>query len=279
MKKQVSLLFLIVLLVLFSVGCSEKKESASKKEKTTKMTEEKSEKQEYSFYKEENKERYEAYQKQNTALSWKDVILRVNIGLDSPYYENTIASPYLNTTKLLVNKYYYLKEDYVPDNLVELTTTYSKGGISLVKEVALAFQELVDKAKADGYQIRAMSAYRSYQYQVNLYNRYVRQDGQEAADTYSARPGFSEHQTGLCVDVDDRVKSFTDFENTESFKWMQENAYLYGFVLRFPKGKENITGYDYESWHYRYVGKEIAKYIKEHDITFDEYYMEFLDTK
>ena len=185
----------------------------------------------------------------------------------------------MNTIKLLVNKYRYLKEDYVPNNLVELTKEYSKGGIYLVDEAANAFQELVDNAKKDGLEVRAISAYRSYAYQVNLYNRYKKEDGEAAADTYSARPGFSEHQTGLCVDVDNRVKSFTEFEETKSFNWMQEHAHEYGFILRFPNDKENITGYTYESWHYRYVGKEIATYIKKNNITWDEYYMEFLENE
>ncbi len=265
MKKNVFLLILCLFVVLTACG----------KQQTSSNPHEKEEKA--SFYKKENQERYQAYQKQMPDLSFKDVILRVNIGLDQPYYTHTVESPYQNTNQLLVNKYYYLGEDYVPKNLVELDGTYSKGGIYLVKEAAQAFQKMVDQAKADGYSIRAISAYRSYQYQVHLYQRYVDQDGQEEADTYSARPGFSEHQTGLCVDVDNRVMDFNHFEETKSFQWMMENAARYGFILRYPKGKEAITGYQYEAWHYRYVGEEIANDIKEHGMTYDEYYMEFID--
>ena len=121
--------------------------------------------------------------------------------------------------------------------------------------------------------------YRSYEYQVNLYNKYVENDGIKEADTYSARPGYSEHQTGLCVDVYDGEIDYTNFEKSDSYNWMQENAYKYGFILRFPKGKENLTGYQYESWHYRYVGKKIAKYIKENDLTLEEYYAKFIEGK
>ena len=128
------------------------------------------------------------------------------------------------------------------------------------------------KARESNLNIIAMSAYRSYQYQVTLYNNYVKQDGKEEADAYSARPGYSEHQTGLATDVYNQKETYTNFEKTEEFKWMQENAYKFGFILRFPKGKEEETGYQYESWHYRYVGKEAAKYIKENNITFEEYY-------
>ena len=117
-----------------------------------------------------------------------------------------------------------------------------------------------------------MSSYRSYQYQYNLYNRYVNTDGIEAADTYSARPGYSEHQTGLAVDVYNGKEDFTNFEKTKEYNWMQDNAYKFGFILRFPKDKVLETGYQYESWHYRYVGKEIAKYIHDNNLCFEEYY-------
>ncbi len=265
--------FVIAIFLIFSfflVGCSSKKENPAFKNEVK-------EKKTYSFYKLSNKERYELYQKSHPKLSEKEVILFVNLGLDQDYYTHTSPSKYLNTNKVLVNKYYYLDKNYVPDHLVEMSQEYSKGGIFLVDEVYQAFQRLVDDAKKDGVLIRAISAYRSYSYQVDLYNRYLLKDGREVADTYSARPGFSEHQTGLCVDVDDFKHSFTQFEKTDSFLWMQDNAYQYGFILRFPKDKENITGYSYESWHYRFVGKRVARYIQDHHITFDEYYMEFLE--
>ena len=177
----------------------------------------------------------------------------------------------------MVNKYYYLKDTYVPENLEALDTNYSKGGIYLVKEAKDAFISLVDTAKQEGYTIRAISAYRSFDYQKNLYQSYVNQDGATIADTYSARPGFSDHQTGLVVDVDNRELDFNSFENTKEFLWMQEHAQDFGFILRYPKGKEDITGYTYESWHYRFVGVELAKKIKASNLTFDEYYMRYLD--
>ena len=126
--------------------------------------------------------------------------------------------------------------------------------------------------KKENLNIIAMSTYRSYSYQVDLYKRYVKQDGEEKADTYSGRPGHSEHQTGLAVDVYNKTENYTNFEKTKEFTWMQEHAHEYGFILRFPKGKENETGYQYESWHYRYVGVDAATYIHENNITFEEYY-------
>ncbi len=231
------------------------------------------------YYNKEYKERYTAYQKEFPNISFEDVVTRVNIGLDKPYYTNTKKTPYQNKDYILVNKYIYMENDYIPENLEDLDTSYSRSGMKLVKSAKDSLEKMIESAKNDGYTIRVMSSYRSYNYQVNLYNRYVNTDGKEAADTYSARPGFSEHQTGLCVDIDDSKINYTNFEKSESFKWMQENAHLYGFILRYPEDKTEITGYTYESWHYRYVGKEIATYIKKHNITFDEYYVKFIENK
>lgn len=235
--------------------------------------------QKIDYFREEYLDRYLAYQEKNKELTPTEIVTRVNIGLDQEYYSKTRKSPYLNKDYLLVNKYIYMGEDYIPNNLESLDTSYSRSGMMLVKSAKEALEEMVTQAKQDGYTIRVMSSYRSYLYQVNLYNQYVENDGKKAADTYSARPGFSEHQTGLCIDIDDSKINYTNFENSSSYQWMQENADQYGFILRYPKGKEDITGYTYESWHYRYVGKKIASYIKKHNITFDEYYVMFIENK
>lgn len=223
--------------------------------------------------------RYESYYQKNKDLTIEEVITRVNIGLDYSFYTHTKETPYLNKTYILVNKFYHLGKDYVPENLEKINEEYARSGMELVDVAKNAFEKMAEQAKKDNSPIIAMSSYRSYDYQLDLYNKYVENDGVSAADTYSARAGYSEHQTGLCVDIYDGVLDYTNFEKSDSFKWMQENAYQYGFILRFPKGKENITGYQYESWHYRYVGKKIAKYIKEHNITFEEYYAKFIEGK
>ena len=225
------------------------------------------------YYKKEYQKRYLEYQKENPNLSVENIVTYVNIGIDKPYYTNTKPSKNLNTNLILVNKYNYLTEDYIPENLEPIDIAYARSGMQLVSEARSAFETLSEDAKKEGMNIIAMSSYRSYDYQVNLYDNYVATDGKEAADTYSARAGYSEHQTGLAVDVYNKVLPYTSFEETEEFNWMQENAYKYGFILRFPKDKVNITGYQYESWHYRYVGKEAAKYIHNHDLTLEEYYV------
>lgn len=228
------------------------------------------------YYKSNNIKRYQDYHKLNNNLSVSDVVTRVNLNLDLPYYTNTKEAKYLNTFYTLVNKYNYLRDDFVPNNLVEMTTPYSKEGIYLVEEARDNFYKLVDKAKEEGLTIRAISAYRGYTYQKRLYDKYVEADGVNKADTYSARPGFSDHQTGLAIDVDNTTSSFENFTNTKEYQWMLDNSYKYGFILRYPSGKESITTYQFESWHYRYVGLKLAKKIKASNLTFDEYFTRYL---
>lgn len=228
------------------------------------------------YYKSNNIKRYQDYHKLNNNLSVSDIVTRVNLNLDLPYYTNTKEAKHLNTFYTLVNKYNYLRDDFVPNNLVEMTTPYSKEGIYLVEEARDNFYKLVDKAKEEGLTIRAISAYRGYTYQKRLYDKYVEADGVNKADTYSARPGFSDHQTGLAIDVDNTISSFENFTNTKEYQWMLDNSYKYGFILRYPSGKESITTYQFESWHYRYVGLKLAKKIKASNLTFDEYFTRYL---
>jgi D-alanyl-D-alanine carboxypeptidase len=147
----------------------------------------------------------------------------------------------------------------------------------LRNEARLAFERMAIKAKEEGYNIFAVSTYRSYNYQATLYNKYVARDGKDVADRYSARPGHSEHQTGLAVDVADSSLNFGTFGNTKEFAWMKENAYKYGFILRYTAETEWITGYLNEPWHYRYVGEDVATYIHSNPMTYEEYYVRFLD--
>ena len=229
------------------------------------------------FFKTEYIDRYVSYKKEHPELDDETIVVYVNIGLDNDYYTNVKDSPNKYTNTVLSNKYNYLGDDYVPKDLVEINSNYSSGKKQMTKEAAHAFEEMAKAAKKNGYNIRAVSTYRSYSYQKGLYNNYANQDGKKKADTYSARAGYSEHQTGLAVDVDNTKVSYTQFGSTKEFGWMKENAYKYGFILRYTKETEAITGYINEPWHYRYVGKDIAKYIYNNSMTFEEYYVRFLD--
>ena len=129
---------------------------------------------------------------------------------------------------------------------------------------------MFDDAKKEGLTLYVNSAYRSYNSQKEVYQEYVVSHGKDASK-YAAMPGYSEHQTGLALDIFKPGTTTKTFENTKEAAWLAKNAHKYGFILRYPKGKENITGYAYESWHYRYVGIDIAKKIFEENITFEEY--------
>lgn len=266
---------LILILIIFLIGFIIMNNKPSTKDKRLKELNNIDQKIDYFNYK--NINRYIKYKKKHKNLSNKQVIIDVNIGIDKKYYTNTKKSKYLNTNKVLVNKYNYLGKNYIPNNLENINIKYARKGMKLVKEARIAFEKMAKDAKKDGYNIIAMSSYRSYKYQVDLYNKYKKKDGKEAADTYSARPGYSEHQTGLATDIYNGKTDFNNFEKTKEFKWMQKNAHKYGFILRFPKDKVKQTGYQYESWHYRYVGKKASKYIKKHKLCFEEYYIKKIE--
>lgn len=156
--------------------------------------------------------------------------------------------------------------DYTP----ELETLE---GQQLDERIIGAMQDMVSAARAQGLQVLLSSGYRSNETQTYLFNRKVSQYGEAVAQTIVARPGTSEHQTGLCCDITDHYYEMKDasLENTEMYKWMSAHCAEYGFIVRFPKGKEDITGIIYEPWHFRYVGKEAAAYIMEHDLTLEEF--------
>ncbi|WP_433946960.1 D-alanyl-D-alanine carboxypeptidase family protein [Paenibacillus sp. SN-8-1] len=180
---------------------------------------------------------------------------------------------------VLVNKQFGLPDDYEPKDLVypNVPFTFSEkiDKRKMRKEAAAALEEMFAGAKEDGVYLAGVSAYRSKKTQTSLFNRYVKKDGLEKAKTYSAVPGYSEHQTGLAIDVsgsDGKCAAESCFGGTKEAEWLKEHAQEYGFIIRYPEGKESITGYKYEPWHIRYVGKEIAQDVTSKGITLEEYY-------
>ena len=170
----------------------------------------------------------------------------------------------------LVNKNNKLPISYIPNDLELISNEYSLDNKYLRHEARIHFEDMAKAAKEGGFNIIAVSTFRDFTYQEKLYNNYVNSKGFYYADMASARAGHSEHQTGLAVDVADSSYDYDNFESTKEFNWMQKNAYKYGFILRYPKAKFHITGFKYEPWHYRYVGK-IAKYIYKNNLTLEEY--------
>ena len=174
---------------------------------------------------------------------------------------------------ILVNKENPLLEDYVPDDLQRIGSFCSESDKMLVKEACINFEIMCADALKDNMNIKAISAYRSYDYQKKLYEYYIKTRGLKYASKCSAKPGYSEHQTGLAVDVMGENGDYNLFGKTKEFKWMMKNSYKYGFILRYPSDKEKITGYKYEPWHYRYVGKKLAATLFLENITLEEYYL------
>ncbi len=220
-------------------------------------------------------QRYIAYHRKVPAYGIHDVVYRVNVGLDYPFYENVTTTEYPYGLLVLVNKYNRLPEDFSQYNLVAMDRAYTSGGQQLLAGVAYEkYVEMADAAKKEGLSMRVVSAYRTEAYQGTLYNNKVRTTGKVNADNYSARAGHSEHQTGLAVDINST--KFV-FEYSPEYKWLLNHAHEYGFILRYPKGKEWLTGYSFEAWHYRYVGVEAAKIIHDEDLVYEEYYARYID--
>ncbi|MCR4926181.1 MAG: M15 family metallopeptidase [Clostridiales bacterium] len=169
-----------------------------------------------------------------------------------PVIETRNGVTYVNGI-LVVNKTYSIPSSY---------------GNGIDPQAAAAFNKLVAAAKKDGYSIYSISDYRPYSSQQRIYNGYVNREGKAGADRHSARPGHSEHQTGLAYDVNSLDQNFG---KTAEGRWIANNCYKYGFILRYPKGKESITGYMYEPWHIRYLGVENAKKVYDTGLTLEEY--------
>lgn len=223
-------------------------------------------------YKEENNERYIKFNNKNKDLTIDEVVKSVNINLDINFYENIEESPNKNTNLILVNKHYALDKDYIPNDLVQVDYKYTSGiTVYANKEAKEKFEELSTDASAVGLNIKAISAYRSYEYQKKLYEEYLLNDPKEIVDTYSARAGHSEHQTGLAFDVYNVSSPYTSFGETKEYEWVKINAHKYGFIIRYTSSNQHITGYKNEPWHLRYVGVVAAKHIYENDITLEEY--------
>ncbi len=215
-------------------------------------------------------DRYNSYYEDND-YSYEDVVTYVNINLDLPVYTDTteVADP--NDLLVLVNKYHYLPDGYKPSDLAYLPGAYGNN-VPMREVIVEPFKELQAAAEEEiGVNFMPTTAFRDYNFQRTLYNNYVASDGVAAADTYSARPGYSEHQTGLSIDLKNTAISGSTRLTDENYEWLSNNAHRFGFIIRFPEDKTDITGYQFENWHIRYVGFDAAKIIYEQDLTLEEY--------
>lgn len=192
--------------------------------------------------------------------------------------ENFQSKTIKDDITMVVNKDNELDQDYVPKDLRTVNVNFSFKGNSEEKtmrdESATALETMIKDSQKAKVNLIAVSAYRSYKNQENIYNNSVKIQGKDHADKFSAEPGKSEHQSGLSIDLSCNFvgnKLVQNFDKTKEGIWLKNNCYLYGFIIRYPKDKEKITGYSYEPWHIRYVGKIAAKEIKEKNLSLEEY--------
>lgn len=223
------------------------------------------------YYKKDNLNRYLKY---DSKYEVDEIIKRVNSNIDYSFYKDTVNTDLSKGNLMIVNKHYYLG-GYIPEDLKSIPSKYGNGQIT--SETLDHFIMMSDDMNKEGLFLTVKSSYRSFNTQKSLYNRYKSENGLTWADNWSARPGYSEHQTGLALDLGTKTSSsLGGFKNTKEYIWVKDNCHKYGFILRYESGQEYITGYNFESWHYRYVGIEVATKIKELGITFEEYYEYFV---
>lgn len=225
-----------------------------------------------------NYNKYLEYKEYHEKTSYEDVISIVNVHANSGWYNESFKTDLNKNYLILVNKFYYLGKDFERSDLENINLAYAYDGQRASKIVIDNFKEMRnDVEELLGVHLMVNSSYRPYKEQEEVYNSF-KQVSLQYADAYAARPGFSEHQTGLAIDITSLEHPYVkDFKVSEEYKWLKENCHKYGFILRYPEGKEYLTGYNTESWHFRYVGKEVAKNIYNENITFDEYYAYYIE--
>lgn len=232
------------------------------------------------YFLEKNVNNYLEYKAKNKKKSYSDIVAIVNVHADKDWYDNkTVKETDLSKGNLiLVNKFNYLKNDFEPNEITDVDINYSYANNRTSKETNDAYIEMAKAAKKDNIILLVNSSYRTYERQEQIYKEFYYSKGISYADAYAARAGYSEHQTGLAIDIFTSGRSTTsDFEESDAFKWLSVNAHKYGFILRYPKGKEYLTGYNYESWHYRYLGIDTATKVYNSGLTYDEYYAYYLE--
>ena len=223
-----------------------------------------------------NLDRYLDYLADNNELEYNIIVSLINVQRDHEFYEYLIEADLSKDFLILINKYHYIEKDFEPDDIVRASASYAYENRRLKSIAYEAFKNLADDAKLNNHTIVISSGYRTFAQQEEIWQNIYSIHGRKRADSLAARPGHSEHHSGYTIDVADFYDMNDDFGATESYGWMLENAHRFGFILRYPKDKENITGYTYEPWHFRYVGTEVASYIYKNKITFDEYWEFYL---
>lgn len=228
------------------------------------------------YFIKENFKKYMEYYEQNSKKSFHDCIAIVNVDADKPWYEVVNTADTSDKYLVLVNKFNSLPENYDAGVIKKFSATYAFGEVSAEETCYNAFIEMAKSAKESGITLVVTSGYRTHAYQQQLFDDMVSKKGEQYALDYAAKPGTSEHETGLSLDIFTYGGVMETFKTTPTYAWLHENAHRFGFIERYEEGKEYLTGYEPESWHYRYVGVDVATKVKEEGITYDEYYAFYL---
>jgi D-alanyl-D-alanine carboxypeptidase len=224
------------------------------------------------YYEADKLDRYLAYEAAHPELSPGAVVWRVDAKLDKPFYSDVAIIEKPDMLPVLANKYNKFPDDFAPSELVDL-----RAGVQVTPETKEAFLGLAAAAKTEGFTIRAGSAYRTIAYQKSLYDRYKKADGADKADTYSSRPGHSEHHTGRTLDLVAADGTLQNFRDTPEAGWVAENAWRFGFIVRYTQDNEEVTGYGSEPWHLTYVGKTAAAIMRGRNIgSLEEYFVKYV---
>lgn len=231
------------------------------------------------YYLKKNLDRYLTFESSHKSYTPTKIVAIVNTNNDYDFYEHDIDTDIAKDYLMLTNKFYNLKKDYIPNDLVDISNKYYYGSDHKTRKVVYDnFISMWNAAYEEGIYLIVDTSYRTYETQKRVYDSYKDTRGTDYADEIAARPGYSEHQTGLALDIFSKDNPLiSNFKGSASHTWLLENAYKYGFIERFPEEKEDITGFASEAWHYRYVGIDAATYIQDNDITFDEYYAYFIE--
>ncbi len=233
------------------------------------------------YYLEKNLDTYLSFQKVQDDETLTDIVAMVNTHANNKWYQLSLKTDSSKKEEMIVNKFYALDENYTPENLKNISLDYSYGEEGENKLISYAYDAFIDlwqAANDAGFYLMVTSSYRNYQEQKEIYEYRKETLGERKADETAARPGNSEHQTGLVIDMTSKTEpSDKEFKESSAYNWLKQHAYEFGFIERYPEGKTYITGYEPESWHWRYVGQNAAKIMHDENITYDEYYAYYIE--
>lgn len=229
------------------------------------------------YYIDKNFYEYLEYYNENSKKDFTDIVAIVNVHATKPWYEESIMADISHGYEILVNKSHILPETFDAGTIKTFSSTYAYGTVTAEETCYNAFIRMANAAKQDGITLILTSGYRTREKQTSIYDEMKNSKGETYADEYAARPGSSEHETGLALDILTYNAYTETFKTTEAYTWLHAHAHEYGFIERYPENKEHLTGYKAESWHYRYLGEDLAKKVKDEGITYDEYYAFYVD--